>query len=196
MAVEPDAGAEAQRRATRGKRFALLALFAVFVVPVVLAYALNVWWPHWHPFGRMNHGEIVDPAWRVELEAVDRAAANRVAARWILLHPVASPCDADCEALLDLTRRVHVSLGKDHDRVVRILVHRADVPFDRVPSMDADLILVPAAASWFERLAGDRSARLLVVDPQRYAVLQYRADLRGKGLARDLARLLKISKIG
>ena len=28
------------------------------------------------------------------------------------------------------------------------------------------------------------------------AVLQYRADLQGKGLARDLARVLKISKIG
>ena len=181
----------------RGKRLALLALFAVFVVPVVLAYALNVWWPQWHPFGRMNHGEIVDPPWKVELGGMDRTAAHRAAGRWILLHPVASRCDAGCEALLDLTRRVHVSLGKDHDRVVRMFVHRAELPFDRVRAMDADLVLVPATASWFDGLAGEGPARLLVVDPQRYAVLRYRtADLRGKGLARDLRRLLKISKIG
>ena len=196
MSAESGSDAETRRRAIRGKQLVLLALFAVFVVPVVLAYALNVWWPHWYPFGRMNHGEIVDPAWQVELGSMDRAAANRAAGRWILLHPVASRCDAECEALLDLTRRVHVSLGKDHDRVVRMFVHREDIPFDRARSRDADLIVAPAPASWFEGIPGDGPARLILVDPERYAVLRYRADLRGKGLARDLQRLLKISKIG
>lgn len=186
---------ESRRRAKRGNRTALLGLFAVFVGPILAAYALNVWWPQWSPFGRMNHGEIVEPAWKVELAAIGQEAANRAADRWILLHPAASRCDDGCAALLDLTRRVHISLGKDHDRVVRMFVHRADLPPDRVRSMDADLILVPAPATWFDRFAGDGPV-LLVIDPQRRAVLQYRAGLRGKGLARDLARMLKISKIG
>ena len=188
--------AELRRRARRGNRLVLLGLFAVFIVPVLVAYALNVWWPQWRPFGRMNHGELVEPARKVDLSTMDRAAANRAVGRWILLHPVGSTCDDDCKALLDLTRRVHISLGKDHDRVVRMLVHRAGRPVDRVRSMDADLILVPVSAAWLDRFDGDRPVRLLVVDPQRHAVLQYRLELRGKGLARDLARMLKISKIG
>ena len=61
--------------------------------------------------------------------------------------------------------------------------------------MDAELILVPAPAAWFDRFGGNEPV-LLVVDPQRQAVLRYRADLQAKGLARDLARVLKISKIG
>lgn len=187
--------AESRRRARRGNRAALLGLFAVFGVPILIAYALNVWWPHWSPFGRVNHGEIVEPAWVVELAAMDRDAARRAAGRWVLLHPAASECGDRCEALLDLTRRVHVSLGKDHDRVVRMFVHRAGLPVDRVRSMDADLILAPAPAAWFDRFEGG-GPMLLVVDPQRRVVLRYRADLQGKGLARDLARMLKISKIG
>lgn len=194
MSVEAH-DAELRRRARRGNRLVLLGLFAVFIAPVLVAYALNVWWPQWRPFGRMNHGELVEPAWKVDLSTMDRAAANRAVGRWILLHPVGPPCDDDCEALLDLTRRVHISLGKDHDRVVRMLVHRAGRPVDRMRSMDADLILVPVSAAWLDRFDGDPPV-LLVVDPQRHAVLQYRLELQGKGLARDLARMLKISKIG
>ena len=163
----------------------------MFVGPILIAYALNVWWPDASPFGRMNYGELVEPAWELELDGV----AEQVAGRWILLYPATAPCDDSCEALLDLTRRVHVSLGKDHDRVVRMFVHRAGLPVEPVRSMDSGLILVPAPEAWFERFAGDEPA-LVVVDPQRQAVLQYRADLRAKGLARDLARVLKISKIG
>ena len=143
----------------------------------------------------MNHGEIVEPPWTMGVATMGEAAAERTAGRWILLHPIASRCDDDCEALLDLTRRVHVSLGKDHDRVVRMFAHRADFPGERVQAMDRDLIPLPVSAAWFERFGGDGPA-LLVIDPRRQAVLQYRADLDGKGLARDLARMLKISKIG
>ena len=173
----------------------LIGLVAVFAVPMLIAYALNVWWPHWSPFGRMNHGEIVEPAWTVEFTAMGQDVAFRTAGRWVLLHPVSSICDDGCEALLDLSRRVHVSLGKDYDRIVRMFVYRAGLPVEQVRSMDASLILVPMPAAWFDRFAGDAPA-LLVVDPQHQAVLQYSADLRGKGLARDLARVLKISKIG
>ena len=173
----------------------LVGLFAVFAVPVLVAYGLNVWWPHWSPFGRMNHGELVDPAWEVELVSMDRSVAERVGDRWILLHPVEGSCDDACEARLDLTKRIHVSLGKDYDRVVRMFVHRAGVPVERVRSMDGELIVLPATAAWFDRFAGSEPV-LLLVDPQRQAMLQYRADWQAKGLARDLARVLKISKIG
>ena len=61
--------------------------------------------------------------------------------------------------------------------------------------MDAGLILVPAPDAWFDRFGGDEPA-LLIVDPQRQAVLRYGSGLEPKGLARDLARVLKISKIG
>ena len=186
---------ESRRKARRGNRSVLVGLFALFVAPILFAYALNLWWPHWSPFGRMNHGEIVEPAWEVELAAVGRYAGDRTTGRWILLQPAVSSCGDACETLLQLTRRVHLSLGKDYDRVVRMFVHRADLPVDQLRSIDADLILIPAPVDWFDRIAEDGMV-LLLVDPKRQAVLQYRAGLQGKGLARDLARLLKISKIG
>ena len=186
---------EAHPGARRTNRLVLTGLVAIFLVPILTAYSLNVWWPHWSPFGRMNHGEIVEPGWEVDLGALDPQAAARAAGHWILLHLAAGPCDEACEVRLDMVRRVHVSLGKDHDRVVRLLVHPADRPPGPLRSMDASLVRVPAPTQWFDRFVGDRPL-LLVIDPQRQAVLRYGTGLTGKGLARDLARLLKISRIG
>lgn len=184
-----------RQRVRRGNRFVLLGLFALFVAPILAAYALNVWWPDWSPFGRMNHGEIVEPSWTFELSAFDRDAVNRAAGRWILLHPADTGCDGDCESILGLTRRVHISLGKDHDRVVRALAYPVGTPVDGVRFADAELMLIAVPMTWFDQFSGDIPA-LLLVDPQRQAVLRYRSNLQGKGLARDLARVLKISKVG
>ena len=186
---------ELRRRVRRGNRFVLLGLFTLFVAPILVAYALNLWWPDWSPFGRINHGEIVEPSWTFELAAFDVHATHRAVGRWILLHPVPFGCDDGCKALLDLTRRVHISLGKDHDRVVRVVVYPHGHPVDRLQSADAEIIALPVPASWFDQFAGDATA-LLLVDPQRQAVLRYGEELQGKGLADDLARVLKISKIG
>lgn len=182
---------ESRRRARRGNRLVLVGLLAVFAVPILTAYALNVWWPHWSPFGRMNHGELVDPALEIELGAI----AEHAAGRWVVLHPVAAPCDDACEARLKLVERVHVSLGKDYDRVVRIFVHRVGLPVERVRSAADGLIQVVAPDVWFDRFAHDEPT-LLIVDPQLRMVLRYGSELAPKGLARDLARMLKISKIG
>ena len=187
--------AEPRRRVKRRNRFVLLGLILVFAAPILIAYALNVWWPHWSPFGRMNHGEIVEPPWALGITTMGEDAAERATGRWILLHPIASRCDAGCEALLNRTKRVHVSLGKDYDRVVRMFAHRANGPVVPVQTTSPDLIPLPVSASWFDRFEEDEPA-LLVIDPQRNVVLQYGADFDGKGLARDLARMLKISKIG
>lgn len=173
----------------------LVGLVAVFVVPVFIAYGLNVWWPHWSPFGRMNHGELVEPAWEVEVVSTNSVVAEHVADRWILLHPIQESCDDACEKLLDLTKRIHISLGRDYERVVRMFVHRTGQSIEGVQSTDAELIPLPAPAAWFDRFSGDAPV-LLLVDPQRRAVLRYSPDLQGKGLSRDLARVLKISKLG
>ena len=51
----------------------LLGLVLVFAAPILIAYALNVWWPHWSPFGRMNHGEIVEPPWAIGVATMGEA---------------------------------------------------------------------------------------------------------------------------
>ncbi len=181
---------EAPRR--RFGRGTLVGLFAVFFAPVMIAWSLNVWWPQWHPFGETNHGELIRPPWRIETPAIVEAATGR----WTLLHVGDRECSKDCTAMFDITRRVHLSLGKDYDRMIRIHIRPQDTLGSAPPPTHADMLDLPLPPAWFARFEEDERPFLLMVDPLGYVVLRYPVDLSGKGLASDIARLLKISKIG
>ena len=45
-------------------RLVVLLLFALFFVPVLSAYLLNVFNPGWLPFGTSNHGTLAGPGTR------------------------------------------------------------------------------------------------------------------------------------
>ncbi|WP_025770139.1 hypothetical protein [Thioalkalivibrio sp. HK1] len=186
--TDPRSSTAPRRRFGRGT---LLGLFVIFFAPVMLAWSLNVWWPDWHPFGETNHGELIRPPWRVE----DPAIGEAIAGSWALLHIADRQCSQDCMAMLDTTRRVHISLGKDFDRVVRGYIRPHDAP-EGAPTPHVDMIDLPLPFAWVERFKEDRRPFLLIIDPQGYAVLRYGIDFSGKGLASDIARLLRISKIG
>ena len=86
--------------------------------------------------------------------------------------------------------------GKDQERIVRALLLVGDAPVPAaLAAQHPDLIVVRVAAQALDSLPGG-AARLHVVDPLGNLVLCYPDDPDIRGVANDLARLLKASRIG
>ncbi len=186
-------------------RLVLLALFVVFFLPIFLAFALNVELPHWFPFGRSNHGQLVVPSERLDtsaLSAVDGAPVGEalLQGKWTLLYVEPSACLAECDRAVYRMRQGRYAMGKDMERVQRLVVaHRsfAKDAAEKLRASDPALNVVAAAPSWTGRsLPGGKEAEIYIIDPQGYLVMWYRGDASPSGLIKDLKRLLKISKIG
>ena len=186
-------------------RLTLLALFAVFFLPIVVALALNVELPHWLPFGQSNHGQLVAPAERIEtdtLTAVDGSPAvdSLLEGKWTLLYVEPSACLKACDRAVYRMRQSRYAMGKDMDRVQRLVVAseaQAKETADKLLAFDPAIKVVAAAPSWIEGLyTGSREAEIFVVDPKGFLVMWYRPDADPSGLIKDLKRLLKVSKIG
>ncbi len=186
-------------------RLTLLALFAVFFLPIVVALALNVELPHWLPFGQSNHGQLVAPAERIEtatLTAVDGSPVEDtlLEGKWTLLYVEPSACLQECDRAVYRMRQSRYAMGKDMDRVQRLVVASeaaAKDAADKLLAFDPTLKVVAAVPAWIEGLhSGSREAEIFIVDPQGYLVMWYRPDDDPSGLIKDLKRLLKVSKIG
>lgn len=158
--------------------------------------------------GTSNHGQLlvpVVPMAELPLTTPAGAAENwsTEPPRWWVVVLAAMPCAAQCRDALYVTRQVHVRLGRNADRVERLLV----VAGDR---------LDPEVAQLIERehphlrvlFAGDRLAqwrgakqmswtdgepRVFVVDPQGAAMLYFTPAHDGEDLLADLSHLLKYS---
>ena len=87
----------------RPKR-SLLIIFAVFVLPVVLAkLALD---GNWFERGATNRGELLQPV--VSLTSM----LDQQAPSWRVMYVVPATCNAECENALYAIQQVWIALGK------------------------------------------------------------------------------------
>lgn len=195
----------AQNKSPLKGRLVLLLLFGIFFLPVAGALFLNVKFPHWLPFGRTNHGTLITPVERFDVSGLERVDGGPldpgfIAGKWTLVHVERGACLADCDRVLYVMRQARRAMGKDMDRVQRLMVAaagQASAVSEKLQAHDAALDVAVADAAWFEsaRPAKERAV-IYLVDPEGRLVMWYGRDLEPGGLIDDLQRLLRISKIG
>ena len=186
-------------------RLLVAGLFALFFLPIALAWFLNVKTPDWLPSGLTNHGNLIEPPGRLETNGMQslegrRADASLFEGKWTLLYVAESSCPDACEKALYKMRQARFALGEEMQRIQRLMVFPVDAAeglAKKLAGLDAALMIVSADAAWMERLkTGGGAAEIFLVDPQGYLIMWYPPDANPSGLIKELERLLRISKIG
>ena len=209
-----------QRQARR-----VLLLIAGIPAGMMLA-ATALWWAVQQGYvdilgsiGTANHGELVDPPRSLsdvvfQHEGVAETLWADLPTKWrLVVVQRGDLCDETCQQQLYQTRQIHLALGKEFNRVGRVLlgdVAAASVLISPVTAQnDEPQRLLP----WLERehlgltpltLASSRLDTLLpetidqpgqwyVVDPAGWIMMRVADDLHYKDVISDLRFLLKHS---
>jgi cytochrome oxidase Cu insertion factor (SCO1/SenC/PrrC family) len=201
---------DAVRRSASRRKILLLA--ALFTLPVIIAYAL--YFSGWRPAATGNHGELVQPVRPIADAALTRLDGGPMRFRelhgkWTLITFSAAECLKPCERNLHNMRQVIAAQGDKAGRVQSMLVVTDSQALDLLryavkdyPGMHA-IVGPPAAVAELVRQftlpAGsplDNLNRIYVVDPLGNFMMSYPADADPNGIRKDLARLLRASRIG
>ena len=195
-----------------GARRKLLLLAALFVLPMLVAYAL--YYSGWRPETVHPHGELVQPARPVADAALvlldgKPIRFSELSGKWTLVTFSAAECLKPCERNLAKMRQVIAAQGKEADRLQSVLVVTDGKALDWLryaiqdyPGMRAVVgppEAVDALAREFTLPAGgplDNLNRVYLMDPLGNFMMSYPADADPTGMRKDLARLLRISQIG
>lgn len=177
-------------------RAKLLGLVAFFAAPIVLAILFHEFW---RPDRSVNYGEIVLPVASVSgvsLQNADGSALpmKRFDSKWVLVQSAQWPCDASCREKLFLLRQTRLALGKNRDRLERLLVFTA-APAAIPGELDADYAGTHYAFATQSHKFIDL-ASLYLIDPMGNIALRYPAAPEPKRLIKDLERLMKWSSAG
>ena len=196
-------------------RLTIVALFALFVVPVVIAY--SAYFAGWFSGAAKNEGELL-----VESEVLDiedfkfvRSSGDVITGKefetlyWWLIPINPSQCDKSClDKNLFVVNQTYVGLGKGRKRIKPLLV---------LPTGSEDFnVEFPVATSSFDatgvepltKTASGKNKALpanfiYLVDPlgniiMRYPLATEKSDgpLLSKKLREDIRRLFKYSRLG
>jgi cytochrome oxidase Cu insertion factor (SCO1/SenC/PrrC family) len=199
---------EAVRR--RGRQ-QLLALAALFLVPLAIAFGLYYGPSHWRPGGGTNQGDIISPARPLPAVSLARPDGSPTGeqflrGKWTMLYIGDGACDERCRKALYLTRQSRVALNKDMDRVQRVFLvtgHCCDSTYLAAEHPDLQIALLNAAAG--ARLLGvfpaygrqpEATGRIYIVDPLGNLMMSYPQGAPDQALLTDFRRLLRLSHIG
>jgi hypothetical protein len=170
------------------RQFQLLLIVAAFVLPAVIALLLQTRWFHWDPQSTRNRGQLIEPV--VALGAGETTASvfadNR---RWSVLLRVPAACDAGCLRRVALLGRIREAQGKDMDRVQMVAWPG--------PPASGEVVWTAwqPAPEIADRLALAEGA-VILVDPLGNAMMRYQSDVDPTDVRKDLAHLLRWSKLG
>ena len=135
--------------------------------------------------------------------------------QWTLLSLSSGDCAASCEKHIYLQRQLRESLGREKDRMDRVVLITDDLPLKPAvmpamsdPANDAYALRITAAgttgsaavaasaalADWLTPAAGHKLAdHLYLIDPMGNWMLRFPADLDAAKAKRDIERLLRAS---
>ena len=183
-------------RARGGKR-TLLLIAAVTVAPVIASYAAYYLFPR---SPAVNYGTLLPTAPIEGIEGTrpdgSRFRLEDLRGRWVLLALGRGDCGAPCERRLYATRQARTMQGREQERVVRAwLIAGEAAPPAALLAQHPELVVVRVPEAVPARFPGGADA-LYLLDPLGNLVLRYPDDPDIKGVARDLTRLLKASRIG
>ena len=198
MAEDPvPTGPTAPNPRARGGKRTLLLIAAVTLAPVIASYVAYYLFPR---SPAVNYGTLlpIAPIEGIEGTRPDgsRFRLEDLRGRWVLLAHGRGECDASCERRLYATRQARTMQGREQERVARAWLVVGDAaPPAALLAQHPGLVVIRVPEAVPARFPGGPDA-LYLIDPLGNLVLRYPDDPDIKGVAKDLTRLLKASRIG
>ncbi len=189
----------------RRNRRRLLLLISGLMVPFFLAW-LMVRFEVWLPTQTINKGEfLADKAplhrWPWQSE---QGFPEDLKQHWLLVLVTPDTCSESCSKWQQNLQQIHKALGKEGDRVRRVLLQPVTAgnalpqTLDGMGNQDVRRWhgLTMSTPDWLARPWLKEGYQVLIVDPMGNLVTGYADSNTGRDLLRDLRRLLRASSTG
>ncbi len=185
----------------------LLYLFAIFVIPLLVAIVMFIMRDQLTLVSPSVHGQLIHPAKPItklefKLSTQEMVSHEYLLGKWTYLLYLTSACDLECEAALFKIRQARFATGKDINRVQYIILQSSNSePVDQEILDRHHRLVVGELFKWETSVGGEQQEKLqdgviYIVDPFGNLMMSYDLFSTSKGMLKDLKKLLRTSNIG
>lgn len=195
---------EAVQRRNRG---VLLAIAALFFIPLLLAMLMQSRWWQFETEGTTNQGDLLDPPVIIEATALEPASLESIGGRWQMAYVLEPQCATVCQRAVTGLRQVHTAAGRHQDTVAVTLYAPGGLSDEQRTLLEgiSDRFVLVAdpwsrAADAFHTAAnqvwpngGGAIGAAFLIDPRGHIILAYAPGFDPNDIHKDLKKLLKWS---
>ncbi len=183
----------------------MFGVLAVCAAPMIASY---VTYYVIKPESRTNYGALIDPRAhpipRLDTATLDGKSITLDAykGKWVMLHVDASGCQKECKKKMHDMRQLRLAQGKDMSRVERVWLITDQQPVETVLMREYDgvhmLRAKPELVKAWLPVESDAAVNdhIYMIDPLGNLMMRFPKNANPNKIKKDLARLLKASRIG
>lgn len=185
----------------RTRKRKLLLLMTLMIAPIALSYLLFFWGA---PSGRVNYGELIEVKVLpdIALRKTDGVTFNisQLRGKWIMLVVDSGMCDESCRKKLYFMRQIRLMQKTEMERIERVwLIDDDKIPKSGILKDFKGTVLINAKGSEMLKAIPAKISQhdhIYMIDPLGNLMMRFPKDVDPSRMAKDLKRLLKISRIG
>jgi len=182
-------------------RIALVVIVALFSAPFIASWYLVFYTDFKKNDIGVQNGSLIHPVIEVgEIEAIaiGDETKQKLLGKWTLTGLISTGCDADCEKLLYTLRQTRLALGKNLDKVGRLVLTDSDEVLDyekeyRGQKVVKDPEEFGRLMNKFREIENFDANDIYLIDPYGFIMMRYDRSINPKGIIKDVERLIKNS---
>ena len=185
-------------------RLILLGVALVFIIPILVSWYLVFFSDFKKGDGGTQKGELISPVIPLgepEVFNLKSKTIESINGKWTLLFFVENECNQLCEDKLYQLRQIRLALGKDRDKVDRLLVSKNKQQWSQYTnSFNGQKYIDPTSRDYnrlikkFNDYSGLDLKATYLIDPYGFLMMKYPQDDNPMGTIKDIERLIKNQK--
>ncbi|NQW35128.1 MAG: hypothetical protein HQ470_04900 [Methylophilales bacterium] len=182
-------------------RFVLIGISLMFFIPIFISWYLVFFSSYKDDIKTVNHGELINPIismGEIKMKSVSNNSLYSHDRTWLLLFVIDGQCEEQCQKNLYQLRQIRLSIGKDQDKLDRLLISSNQLSWDLYKSdypgqkyIDPSLPNFNNIVSLLKSNKDFNANSIYLIDPYGNLMMQYPKDVDPKGIIKDIERLIR-----
>jgi len=184
-------------------RLVLVTIALMFFLPILLAWFLNFYSDFKRDAQGIHHGELIVPPLPLgdlKVTAIGASEVLSLEKKWTLIFLVSNQCDLTCEDKLYQLRQIRLAVGKDRDKVERVLVVDKELDWsDYENSFQNQKVIVKGSPSYESIIKNLKSVKnfdsnaIYLMDAYGSLIMKYAYKTAPKGIIKDIERSIRVA---
>ena len=184
-------------------RLVLIAIASMFFLPILLSWYLNFFTDFKRDAEGIQHGILINPPIQLGTLygfSIGQKDIQELQKKWTLVFFTEDDCDNTCQEKLYKLRQIRLAIGKDREKVERLLVVNKSLDWSNFEEdyLDQKIIDVnsdsyQALNQVFSEYQGYSKNAIYLVDAYGSLIMKYPKDTEPKGIIKDIERLIRVA---
>ena len=184
-------------------RLVLVTIALMFFLPILLAWFLNFYSDFKRDAQGIHHGELIVPPLPLgdlKVTAIGGSDVLSLEKKWTLIFLVSDQCDLTCEDKLYQLRQIRLAVGKDREKVERVLVVDNELDWSDYENSFKNQKVIDKGSSSYESITKNLksvknfdSNAIYLMDAYGSLIMKYAYKTAPKGIIKDIERLIRVA---